>query len=277
MPSVLRLAAVAALATAVALPAAAQAKKPAFAVTSTLDGKTVLPHRLRWIAHTQVAAAKVDRVDFLIDGKLTWVEHQAPYTFSDDEGGAHLGYLVTSWLKPGRHRFAVRVVTRDGARVSHAVTARVVPAPDVPAALAGTWRRTLTDVAAAPADGSAGNPTGTIIPPGTYTMVIDARMIQMRWPGVYRVPQSDDTGAGWIIDSDFTLGGTTLTALGPVTLAAVHDPPAAEAGWWCWQDGPAGAYDWSVSGTTLTLSPQGGSDPCGVRGFVWSGEWTRAG
>ncbi|HET6171230.1 MAG TPA: hypothetical protein VFD90_01410 [Gaiellales bacterium] len=138
MPSVPRIAAVAALATVLALPAAAHAQKPAFKVTSSIDGKTVLPHRLRWIARPRIPAVKVDHVDFLIDGNVTWIERLPPYNFSEDEDGAHLGYLVTSWLKPGRHRFAVRVVKIDGTKVSHSVTARVVAAPDLPASLAGT-------------------------------------------------------------------------------------------------------------------------------------------
>ena len=171
----------------------------------------------------------------------------------------------------------MRVSTVDGTIVSHAVTSRVVAAPDIPPALAGTWRRTLTDVSGAPAGGTPGNPTETTVVPGTYTMVIDERMLQMRWPGVYHWPQSDSTAQGWIIDSDFTLAGATLRALGPVTFRPDHDPPLAEAGWWCWQDGPAGSYSWSVSGSTLTLSPRSGGDPCGVRGFVWSGQWTRVG
>jgi hypothetical protein len=276
VPFIPRIAAIAALAVTLVAPAA-HAKKPAFAVTSSIDGKTVLPHRLRWIARPRMPAASIDHVDFLIDGKVRWSEHLAPYTFSEDEDGAHLGYLVTSWLKPGRHRFAVRVVTIEGTKVTHGVTARVVAAPDVPAELAGRWQRTLTDVSGAPADGTPGNPTGTIVRPGTYTMIIDKRMIQMRWPGIYQVPESDTTAAGWIIDSDFALAGATLQALGPVTFRRNQDPPLAEAGWWCWQDGPTSTYTWSVSGSTLTLTPKSGGDPCGVRGFVWSGQWTRAG
>jgi hypothetical protein len=132
-------------------------------------------------------------------------------------------------------------------------------------------------VSGAPADGTPGNPTGTTVVPGAYTMVIGNRMIQMHWPGVYHWPESDTSAAGWIIDSDFTLAGATLQALGPVTFRPAQNPPAAEAGWWCWQDGPSGTYTWSVSGTTLTLTPQRGEDPCGVRGFVWAGQWSRVG
>ena len=91
MPSVPRITAIAALAVALVAPATAHAKKPAFTVTSSIDGTTVLPHRLRWIARPKLPAARVDRVDFLIDGTVAWIEHEPPYTFSDDEKGAHLG------------------------------------------------------------------------------------------------------------------------------------------------------------------------------------------
>jgi hypothetical protein len=53
-----------------------------------------------------------------------------------------MGWLVTTWLSPGRHRFVVRVVDRTGRSAEDAVTARVVAPPAAPPALArGTWRR----------------------------------------------------------------------------------------------------------------------------------------
>ena len=52
------------------------AATPPFAVTSSLDGKTVLPLRTRWLAYPKLPAAKIQEVDFLIDGKLRWIEHQ---------------------------------------------------------------------------------------------------------------------------------------------------------------------------------------------------------
>jgi hypothetical protein len=51
----------------------------------------------------------------------------------------------------------------------------------------------------------------------------------------------------------------------------------AETGWWCLEDGPEADYTWSVSGDTLTLKPKTGADSCGVRGFVWAGDWKRVG
>ena len=175
----------------------------------------------------------------MIDGgKPRWVEEQPPYTFSDDENGAHKGYLVTSWLSPGTHRFTVRAVASDGRRSADTVVARVRRAPTPPGELGGVWQRTLSDTSDAPEAGSAGNPTDTYTPKGTYEMVIDRRWIQVRWPGKYEPPQSDKTGYGWITDSDYTATPTTLRALGAVTFDTHHGQ--AELGWWCWPDGPAG-------------------------------------
>jgi hypothetical protein len=262
------------LAAPLALACSASAASPHFTITSNLDGKTVLPSRLHWIARPSLSSGTVTEVDFLIDGRVAWIEQKAPYVYGEDDG-SHVGYLVTSWLPPGPHRFAVRAVAGNGSKVTRVVTARVTARPDLPAGLAGTWRRTIADTSAAPAAGSSGNPTETHTPAGTYTMVIKPGELQVRFPGTFKEPSSDDTGAGWIRDSDYTIAGSTLRAAGPVVFAPFHGQ--AEGGPWCFVDGPSGNYDWSIAGTTLSLTAQGGSDPCGVRGFVWAGQWTRVG
>ena len=53
----------------VCLPSALSAPGNSFKVRSTLDGKTVLSHRIHWSGLPNMPAAKVQRVDFLIDGK----------------------------------------------------------------------------------------------------------------------------------------------------------------------------------------------------------------
>src|SRR3954465_11768475 len=248
------------------------ATTPGFTVSSTLDGRSELPHRIRWIARPKLPLAQATKGEFLVDGRLAWVEHEPPYVYGEDDG-AHLGYLVTSWLTPGKHRFAVRATATGGRKATSLVRARVPAPPAPPAGLAGTWRRPITDTSAAPAPGSPGNPTDTLAPAGAYTMVIDKRQIQMRFPGTFHRPASDDTGEGWIIASDYTAASGMLRAAGPVTFEPFHEQ--AEAGWWCWQDGPTASYRWSNSNDTLTLTPVGGGDPCGIRGFIWAGEWTR--
>ena len=253
--------------------ASAGSSKPVFTVKSTLDGKKALPHRIRWLAYPKERGGQVSSVAFVIDGgKPRWVERNAPYTFGDDENGEQQGYLVTSWLAPGPHRFTVRATASDGRKSTDTVVARVRPAPEPPGDLGGVWQRKLADTSGAPDPGTEGNPTETLVPPGTYRMVIDKRWIQVRFPGKFHPPQSDDTGEGWILDSDYTAGPDAFRVYGAVTFDTHHGQ--AELGWWCWPDGPPADYGWSTSGDTLTLSPKG-DDPCGVRKFVWAGRWTR--
>lgn len=265
------LAALVLVAGAVSAPAA-----PPFRVVSTLDGKTVLPHRIRWIASTTLPSSRVARVDFLVDGKVRWSwNEEPPYVFSGHEHLAtHEGYLVTSWLTPGKHRFTARVVAVDGRRADDTVAARVLPAPVVPAALQGTWQRTIADVSGAPPGGTPGNPTDTSFPAGRFTLTFARQWIEDRFPGTYDPIASQATGAGYILDSDWTPGPTTLSVAGPVTIQPFHDTDQ-RGGSWCWWDGPAATYAWTVSGDTLTLAAVGGKDACTVRGFVWAGSWTR--
>ena len=104
-------------AVAVATAAVAQPDSPSFKVRSTLDGKTALPHRIHWVAFPSLPRKQVAEVAFVIDGgKPRWIEHNPPYTYGDDRG-----YLVTSWLSPGRHRFTVRVTMRPSVAFTRTV------------------------------------------------------------------------------------------------------------------------------------------------------------
>ena len=244
-----------------------------FTVTSTLDGKTVLPHRIHWLGYPSLPHAKVAKVEFLIDGRLAWVEHGAPYVYGSDHNGRNEGYLVTSWLSPGMHRFAVRATATDGTKATDTVSARILPTPSPPAALAGTWERTI-DPTGAPKPGSAGNPTSTFVAPGRWTITFERRWIRDAAPGRFVYPQSNSNGVGFVFLDDYTATATRIDVVGEVIFHRYSDR-LAEGGWWCQPDGPRATYDWSVSGDTLTLAPVGGHDACGIRGFVWAGQWTR--
>ena len=110
-------------------PAGGATTDPPFKVTSTLDGQTVLPHRIRWLGFPSLPAAKVASVEFVIDGKMRWTEHTAPYVYAGDDSGRNEGYLVTSWLSPGDHHFAVRVTATGGTVVTDTVTPESFPHP----------------------------------------------------------------------------------------------------------------------------------------------------
>ncbi len=249
-----------------AAPAQAQ-----FTVKSSLDGKSVLPHRIAWLAFPSLGRSKVARVDFLIDGgRVRWTERNPPYSYADDGG-----YLVTSWLAPGRHRFQVRATAKDGRVATNTVVARVAPAPPPPAGIAGTWQRTI-DTSNAPKPGSKGNPTSTFTPSGLYRITFEKRWIRDKFPGKFVYPASNKTGHGFIFLSDYTATAKLLHVRGEVIFHPLS-LKLAEGGWWCHPGGPAASYRWTVSDKKLTLAPVGGSDACGIRGFIWAGEWTRVG
>lgn len=247
-----------------------------FKVTSTLDGRKVLPHRIHWLGLPTLRPAKIDKVEFLIDGKLRWVEHHCPCVYGGDSG-PHRNFLVTSWLNPGRHRFTVRAVAKNGQTATDTVKARVVPPPKVPAELAGTWERTIFDTSRAPRPGSPANPTDSLTPPGRYRLTFDRRWIHDVFPcDTSPCRFNPKTGGGGELISDWTPGSSTFTVRGPVTIRILRDTDRL-GGFWCYEDGPSATYTWSVTGRTLTLAPVGGHDACGIRGFIWAGTWTRVG
>jgi hypothetical protein len=279
--AVVCLAVLAAAPAAAAPAAAASASAASLKVASSLDGKTVLPHRIPWVAFMSIPETQISQVDYLIDAKLRWVGHgsAAKYTGSSlyystysDTGG----YLVTSWLAPGLHRFTVRVVALDGQTASDTVVARVLPAPIPPAALAGSWQRTI-NTAAAPAPGSSGNPTDTYTPDGTYTITFSRKWIEDHVAGKFTISGSinGNTGAGEEYLSDWTPGPKSFHVQGAVSIQPFDSNTDQLGGWWCNPGGPGANYSWTVHGNVLTLGPIGGKDACGIRGFIWTGTWAR--
>ncbi len=256
---------------ATAISAAAVGSNQRLTVTSSIDGKRVLPQVTRWLAHPNVAPADVAEVDFLIDGRLRWVEHRSPYTYAGDDDKGHLGYLFTSWLAPGKHRFTARVKTNAGRSATDVVTARVLAAPAPPAALAGTWTRVLTTADTKKADPKYG--TDNVPPTGTWRLIVDRT-------GIWEL---DPLGTG--IAQGYSVRGDVLRSLAPIQMVPRKpsgDPGEikrfgsrvdAGGGIDCDESGPFGTYRWSVTGDALTLSAL--REPCGQRRAVYEGTWTR--
>jgi hypothetical protein len=231
---------------------------PAFQVRSTLDGLKVLPHRIHWVGRVGIPKARVAEVAFLIDGTVRWTERLSPYTFAGDGG-----YLVTTWLTPGQHRFAVRVRSTSGRTVSDTVVARVIGAPSPPAALAGSWHRYVP------------KRVGSEAPGGVWTITFDRHWLRDQAPGKWSRVRSQKTGAGRIVDNDWVPGAKTFQIAGGVTTGTAQGA-VTEGDGWCGRVGRTATYSWSVSGGKLTLAPAGGHDACRVRGDVYAGTWTRA-
>jgi len=235
-------------------------------ITSTLDGKRVVPTRFRWLARPSVASSRVARVDFLIDGRLRGIERQAPYNYGSDDLHGHLGWLVTTFLSPGRHRFTARAHLKDGRTASKTVTARVLRPPAPPAQVAGRWARTVTDGEIRREDpASVGD-----LPSGRWELVLDrvgAWDLDPKGSGVaehvsVRGARIDIDAGLWLTPADAD-GDTTTRRYGHTNIGSGF----------CREDGPPGTYRWSVSANRLTLTPI--RDSCRSRRAVWRGTWAR--
>jgi hypothetical protein len=117
---------------------------------------------------------------------------------------------------------------------------------------------------------------GHLAPAGTYKLVFKKEWIQDRLPGTFNRATSDSTGSGMMIDNDWTPSANSFHVQGDV----VSFPPTAHTNRetgnsWCFPGGPAADYTWHVNGNQLSLNPRGGHDACAIRGFIWSGTWTR--
>jgi hypothetical protein len=216
-------------------------------VTSTLDGRSALPHRIHWIAHPGVPAADVTAVSYLIDGKRMWTEKNSPYDYGGDAGS----YLVTSFLKPGAHRFTVKILTVNGKTGTDTVTASVPAAPAPPAALAGTWRRFI------PQGSAPGSP-----PSGRWRLVISP----VGWQ-IY-----DTAGTGDLLDVAYSARSVLVVHTGMVTGRPKYD----QNGWCGNAPGPPVRYDWTVRGRQLMLRLAGGHGCDGFNTAIGA-TWTRMG
>lgn len=240
---------------------AAEQRAAAFTIRSSLDGKTALPHRIRWIAYPS-SGVLFPGVEFLIDGKVVFANRIPPYAFGADgrdeaTGKVNTGYLVTSWLSPGRHEFTVRARGLGPNRKTVAtktVVAQVTPATAPPAQLTGSWQRILET--AVPPDRNVLYREVTA-QPGTYRITVDRRYIRITGP----TPGN--------VKVDYDAGEATVTFGGPVWTAGPE-------GGWCEPWGPEATYSWSVNGGVLTLAPAGKADTCKQRGTLITGDWTRA-
>jgi hypothetical protein len=217
-------------------------------ISSTLDGTTVLPHRIAWQAKASVPSSSVQEVDFLIDGKLRWVKHKAPYFYGSDGD-----WLVTSFLTPGVHRFSVRVKTTTGRTATDVHAARVVKPGSVPANLDGRWERAIG--AAQAGAGLAG--------------IWRLRISPVGWSIV------DPKHEPSLVDVAY-LGSDRLESRGPIWTNPAGPPGSpTEGNGWC--DAPYSPvhYRFAVSGSTLTLQLVG-KDRCGGEHFIWAGVWNRS-
>jgi hypothetical protein len=224
--------------------AAQPAAKPAATVTSSIADGAKLSAPVEWQASVKPAKGQiVQSVDFSVDGKTEWTEHNAPYFFNDDKD------LFYPWLLGGgTHVLGLKVTLASGSTVvstAHVTTtARVVPAD-----LLGTWTHTVL-----PSDLSGPKDQ---TPDGIWSIKIGANGL---------ISMADFNGQPQV--EAFTATSSTLTMAGTVNWLVPDD----NQGGFCEPEGLA-AYTWTRTGGELTLTSS--TDKCTPRHEVFHGTWTR--
>lgn len=197
-----------------------------------------------------------------MDGKVRCVEHAAPWNYGSDDQNGHLGWLVTSWLTPGVHRFTTRARFASGQSGSDTVMARVSATANPPSALArGRWERTVTQARIQKYGGE--------LPAGKWQLVFDRI-------GVWEL---DPLGTG--LGEHVVIHGSTIRVDAALWLSpalpgnhfatARYGHKDIGAGWR--EDGPPATYTWVVSGDQLTFTPT--IEISASRRALWTGTWTR--
>lgn len=235
-----------------------------FTMTTTLDGRRVLPVRTRWIASTSLPAAEVRRVAFLIDGRVRWLSTRPPFNYGSPDGGDETGFLITTWLSPGTHRFVARATAVNGTTASATTIARVQRSPDPPRELRGRWMRIVSQSDLAKSDPRWGGSP----PPGRWTLIFDHI-------GLYHL----GPGGGGVVD-EFTAARHTLEVFAPIQQSPFVGGHSGTrrfggeiGGDDCSFAGPFGTYRRRVEGRSLVLSAF--REGCGQRRAILDGRWRR--
>jgi hypothetical protein len=221
-------------------------------VKSSLTEHATLPHRIPWTATPSIPSDQISEVDFLIDGRPRWVEHNAPYDYGDDGN-----FLVTSFLSAGPHTFTVKARTIAGKTAGTTVTATVLAAPPPPSALAGTWKRFVKQT-----DPSA--------PRSGYWHLVVTRV---GWD------VQDTSGGGNLLDVAYLKPGLVEVRTG---MATGHDTVVGGAtdedlnGFCNNQPGRPVRYRWSVKGSQLEFRYVSGHACPGFTQFLSEAPMTRS-
>lgn len=221
-------------------------------VTSTLAGLKVAPAHVHWVAHPSLRKQDVREVRFYVDGTLSWIDPEKPYTYGGDGG-----FLVTAWMaeiadgahprRYTRHTFTTEAVAVDGSLAREDVVLRVPSLKRMPDLPYGIW----------------GSPVGG--PPWP-------KALDILPPGVLWIGAPIENATAYEVEVD----GSTLRILAPIRKGP-GGTGVTEQGWHfdsydCEPGGPFAVYTWSFgSGTTLRLTAV--RDPCEARRQKLEGTW----
>lgn len=222
------------------------------ALSSISDG-AALSSAVPWTGIEAGAPVQdVDRVEFVIDGRVRWTERQTPYVFN-----GHGNELFPWVLGAGAHRLAVRVVTRTGATATTAAAVTVALPEPVPSELLGTFTRRVTRADVQRTQAFRREPADRELPAGTWR-------IRIAPDGVISI----DDPRGSRGNEAFSSTPGTLALQGPANWIL----PRSRQGGFCTVEA-LGAYAWSTGPRTLITRPL--RDRCADRDSMFAGTWRR--
>jgi hypothetical protein len=224
-----------------------------WSVTSSIADGATLAGPVRWSADpVGTPPGGLDRIEFLIDGRLLWVERHAPFDFNNDAN-----YLYPYVFARGPHQLVARGVSMTGEQVSVTANVRMTQAPPrIPHALQATWghrvSQAIIDDNSAPADPPVSG--------GVFRMKLGTNGL------VLVTPPKPATG-GYYAFSAKARGA--LDFGGPVNWLTAQSSYEGI----CHGDQTFARYRWKLARHVLTLKVV--KDPCRLRAAVLAGLWTR--
>ncbi len=221
--------------------------KKSLAVGSSIANGATLKAPVKWLA-TLSANPKdpVSQVNFLIDGKDSWTEFNEPYYFNDD------GNSLYPWLLgAGTHTLDITATTASGKTSTTRSTITVPVVPTVPAALVGTYERSVSTADLKRASKTQSAPTGK------WTL-------HVKLTGLILFDDPMGSGGTEVL----TVQRDRLTLEGPANWLV----PENRRGGFC-ETEPATDYQWTADGAKLTLT--GDDRSCPDRWGIFQGIWKR--
>ena len=228
-------------------------------VSSSIRSGTVLRHPLVWQdAAAADSGSPIDHVDFLVDGKLRWTEHNEPYQFND-------GRLFAPWpLGAGPHTLSLRATTFGGASTETSASVVVKVDRNRAALPTATYYRTVSHAAIGRVSGyrdAVHGAFGVIPPTGRWGL-------RVREDGVIVIGYVPDHEYDWTY-LPFQTRDDRLTLFGPAVWLQPHpDRPSL----FCDPEPPA-TYRWTTRGHDLTIGAV--ARTCADRDEVLLGTWRR--
>jgi hypothetical protein len=225
-----------------------------WSVTSSIADGATLASPVQWSAEpVGTPPGGLDRIEFLIDGKLLWVEHNPPFDFNNDGN-----YLYPYLFARGSHQMVARGVAKSGEQVTATANVHMTQAPPkIPRALRATWKHRVSQ-SVIERNSVPGDPP---LPAGVYRIKFRANGVSLASP-----PPGPATPGNYAFSA--TARGR-LDLGGPVNWLTAQ----SSADGICHGDQTFGRYRWKIHRRVLTVKLV--KDPCRLRAAIQTGHWRR--